>query len=494
MGVIKRQAFKTSLASFIGVGLGVISTLFIYTKVFSEGQNGQINFIQTAPLLLVTFASLGLGNLVVRFFPLFSGSKNHNGYLGLLTLILLTGLSLYFILSLSFFNFLPPKYRAEYGLISAMVVITGFRDLFSTYAQNFRRTTIPAIFDTLFLKAGTPILAICYFLGWLSFRQILLCIVGLYAIVVLSLAFYIYQLGHFYLYFQWNFFANQKRLLREMASYAIYGVLGAAGGVIALQINAVMITELIGYESNGVYTIVNVMANVIAIPYLSMINVTAPIAGEHIGHDRWDQVKDLYQRSSINLLIVGTFILVGLWSCLEYLFEIMPNGEKYATGKYVILFTGIAKVFDMATSINTRIIGFTKYYWVGFYTILFLATLTLFLNWTLILKYQIEGAAFGTMLSSLLYNLICVLFVWYKFKIQPFNFKSVLVIVVGIGLWGVIKLIPDFGNPFLDIAFNALFITIFFVLAVLKFRLSDDLSDFYRQILFRLKRGNLKFW
>ncbi|AEE48282.1 oligosaccharide flippase family protein [Haliscomenobacter hydrossis] len=494
MGVIKRQAFKTSLASFIGVAIGVLSTLFIYTKVFNEGQNGQINFIQTAPLLLVTFASLGLGNLVVRFFPMFSGPKNQHGYLGLLMLILLAGVSLYFVLSLSLFNFLPPKYRAEYGLISAMVVIIGFRDLFTTYAQNFRRTTMPAVIDTIFLKAGIPILAIAYFLEWLSFRQVLTAVVGLYAIVAISLAIYIYRLGHFHLNFQWKFLAEKKALLREMAFYALYGVLGAAGGVIALQINSVMITELIGYKSNGIYTIVNVMANVIAIPYMSMINVTAPIAGDHIRHERWDQVADLYRRSSINLLIMGTFILLGLWSCLDYVFELMPNGERYAVGKYVILFAGIGKLFDMATSINGRIIGFTKYYWIGFYTILFLAVLTVSLNWVLIPMYNIEGAAFGTMLSSLLFNLVCVLFVWVKFKIQPFNVKSLLVIVLGIGLWGLTKLIPDFGNPILDIAFNALFITLFYTIAVLKFRLSEDLNEFYRQILFRIKRRNFKFW
>ncbi|HPH20233.1 MAG TPA: oligosaccharide flippase family protein [Haliscomenobacter sp.] len=494
MGVIKRQAFKTSLASFIGVAIGVLSTLFIYTKVFNEGQNGQINFIQTAPSLLVTFASLGLGNLVVRFFPTFNTSKNHNGYLGLLISILLLGITLYFILSLTFFDFLPEKYREEYVLISVMVVILGFRDMFTSYAQNFRRTTMPAVFDTIFLKAGIPVLAILYFTEWLNFRQLLIALVGLYGAIALGLAIYIYRLGHFHIYFQWDFFSEKKALLREMVSYALYGILGAAGGIIALQINSVMITELIGYESNGVYAIVNVMANVIGIPYLSMINITSPIAGDHIQHERWDHVKDLYQRSSINLLIVGSFILVGLWSCLEYVFDIMPNGEKYAVGKYVILFAGIGKLFDMGTSINGRIIGFTKYYRLGFYTILFLAVLTVSLNSVLIPMYGIEGAAFGTMLSSLLFNLFCVLFVWIKFKIQPFNLKSLQVILLSLGLWGLTKLIPDFGNPFLDIAFNALFITVFYVLAVLKFRLSDDLSDFYRQILFRLKRGNFKFW
>lgn len=493
MGVIKRQAIKTSLASFIGVAIGVLSTLFVYTKVFNEGQNGQISFIQTTPLLLATFASLGLGNLVVRFFPQFKGPKQ-NGYLGFLMLILIIGLALYFLLSLAFFPLLPDEYRAEYVLISIMVVLVGFRDLFTTYAQNFRRTTVPALLDTLFLKTGIPLVAILYWFAYLDFRQVLEVIVLLYGFIVLSLAFYIHRLGVFHLKFSPTFFKEHRGLIKEMAYYALYGVLGAAGGVIALQINSFMITELADLKSNGIYTIVSVMANVIGVPYLSMINITAPIAGEHIRNERWDEVADLYRRSSINLLIIGTFILLGLWSCLDQVFEIMPNGERYAVGKYVILFAGFAKLFDMATSINGRIIGFTKYYWIGFYTILFLAILTVSLNWWLIPRYNVEGAAFGTMVSSLLFNLVCVLFVWFKFKIQPFTYKSLVVVLLGLGLWWLTKFLPDFGNPFLDILFNALFITVFYVLAVLKFRLSDDLNDFYRQILFRLKRGNFKFW
>lgn len=493
MGVIKRQAIKTSLASFIGVAIGVLSTLFVYTKVFDEGQNGQVNFIQTTPLLLATFASLGLSNLVVRFFPSFKGPKQ-NGYLGFLMIILITGLALYFLLSLAFFPLLPDEYRSEYTLISIMVVLVGFRDLFTTYAQNFRRTTIPALLDTLFLKSGIPLIAILYWFDYLSFRRVLEVIVLLYGCIVLSLAFYIYRLGVFHLKFSPAFFKEHRGLIKEMAYYALYGVLGAAGGVIALQINSFMITELADLKSNGVYTIVSVMANVIGVPYLSMINITAPIAGEHIRNERWGEVADLYRRSSINLLIIGTFILLGLWSCLDQVFEIMPNGERYAVGKYVILFAGLAKLFDMATSINGRIIGFTRYYWIGFYTILFLAILTVSLNWWLIPIYNVEGAAFGTMVSSLLFNLVCVLFVWFKFKIQPFSYKSLVVVGLGLGLWWLTKLLPELGNPFLNIAFKAGFITLLYLFLVLKLRLSEDLNVFYQQVLFRIKRGHYKFW
>lgn len=493
MGVIKRQAIKTSLASFIGVAIGVLSTLFVYTKVFDESQNGRINFIQTAPLLLATFASMGLGNLVVRFFPSFKGPQQ-NGYFGLLVVILLAGLGLYFLFSLLFYDFLPDEYRAEYCLISIMVILVGFRDLFTNYAQNFRRTTIPALLDTIFLKSGIPIVAIMYWFEWLSFRQVLGAVVCLYGLLVLGLGVYLYRLGAFHLRFNLAFFATNKGLVKDMAFYAIYGVLGAAGGVIALQINSVMITELANHKSNGVYTIVSVMANVIGVPYLSMINITAPIAGEHIRNERWDQVADLYRRSSINLLIVGSFILLGLWSCLDHVFEIMPNGERYAIGKYVILFAGIAKLFDMATSINGRIIGFTQYYWIGFYTILFLAVLTVSLNWWLIPKYNVEGAAFGTMISSLLFNIVCVLFVRIKFGIQPFSFKSILVLVLGLSIWGVTKFLPNLGNPFLNIAFKAGVITLLYLIGILKLRLSEDLNVFYHQVLFRLKRRHFKFW
>ena len=491
MGVIKRQTLKTSLVNLAGFFIGAVSTLFIFTKIYTAVQIGQINYVQTTSLIVTAFASLGLSNLVIRFFPAFSGQEKHSGYLGLLISILVVGFGFFFVLSLLFSAYLPSNVLQFYPYIAVLSFIMGLRDLLVTYLQNFQRTTVPAVLDAFFLKIGFPVVAILYSFEWVDFRETLWIIIGLYGLVLVGLVCYIYKIGYLHLKFKWRFLLDQSHLIKEMFKYAGYGFIGMIGSMIVANVNALMISETLGFKENGIYFIGTIVANVIAIPNVPMVSLVAPVVGNYVLNENWNKVKDLYQRSSITLTILGVFILVGVCSNLDYIFEVMPQGEKYEAGKIVILFLGLTKVFDMSTSVNVRIVGFTK-----FYPIIFLGTLcaagsTVLLNTAILPSYGIKGAAFVMMLISVLYNAFLVYFVWLKFKIQPFSLKTMTVAFLGVGIWWITYLIPDFGNPFVDAAVTSLLVTVLFVFSILKFQLSADLSEFYDQILRRIK--NFRF-
>ena len=91
MGVIQRQSIKRSLVSYIGVGVGVISTLFIYP--LESTLYGRIQFVLSVALLLSPVFSLGVKSLAVRFYPEFSEKKE--GDRGLFSLLLLLTVLIY---------------------------------------------------------------------------------------------------------------------------------------------------------------------------------------------------------------------------------------------------------------------------------------------------------------------------------------------------------------------------------------------------------------
>jgi O-antigen/teichoic acid export membrane protein len=99
----------------------------------------------------------------------------------------------------------------------------------------------------------------------------------------------------------------------------------------------------------------------------------------------------------------------------------MPNSDAFRAGKYVILFIGLSKVFDLLTGINALILGNSKYYYFGLYFMFFLAAVAILLNYLLIPILNITGVAIATATSIFLYNSLLTSFVYSKLRIHPFT-------------------------------------------------------------------------
>ena len=71
MGVIARQTIKSSTVGYFAAVVGTINTFFIYTLCFDAAELGRFRYVQEAGLVLAGFFSLGISNVIVRFFPYF---------------------------------------------------------------------------------------------------------------------------------------------------------------------------------------------------------------------------------------------------------------------------------------------------------------------------------------------------------------------------------------------------------------------------------------
>ena len=81
MGIIKRQSFKATIVSYIGVALGYLNIILILPKYLSTTQIGLIRVMTDAATLFAAFASLGMINASQRFFPRFADNHGkHKGF------------------------------------------------------------------------------------------------------------------------------------------------------------------------------------------------------------------------------------------------------------------------------------------------------------------------------------------------------------------------------------------------------------------------------
>lgn len=267
-----------------------------------------------------------------------------------------------------------------------------------------------------------------------------------------------------------------------MGTFAFYGVFGSLSGLLMSRIDTFMIGNLIRDDSlNGISSNANYLAFVIQIPSAALGAIAGPILAVAIKAGRMDEVEQLYKKSSINLFAIGLLFFLLIWSCIDDVFHVMPNSDKAALGKYVVFFIAISRLVDMLTSVNTHIISYSRYFRFNFYTIVLLSVLNIGFNLIFIPKYAIVGAAISTCLSITLYNLIKLIYIRYRFQMQPFSPGLIKVIAIGIVGYLIGYFFPDTGIPLLNIFLKCSLIGGLYVFAVMKWKVSEDLTSLFYQ-------------
>ena len=127
---------------------------------------------------------------------------------------------------------------------------------------------------------------------------------------------------------------------------------------------------------------------------------------------------------------------------------------------------GLAKLIDLATGVNSQIIGTSNFWKFDFYTNLFYILLSLPLNFYLIKNYNLEGLAYSNLIALTLYNSIRFLFLYKKFKLQPYTYKHGLFLLLSIGLILLVHQIPTANNILANILLQSTVFVLSFYLLV----------------------------
>jgi len=461
MGLILRQSFKHGIVTVAALGVGMINVFFIYTAVLSTKELGFVRYIISSVEMLLPFVILGFNSVTIRFFPQFKGEdKKSNGFLFFLLLIpflcfLIFSLFFYGFYEemLSFYSGHPDKLMIKKYFVLVPILLLPFiiNTLLNSYIANHNRIVVPAILGNLWIKIAFPLFMIAYFFEYISFFQVLIGITLAYYLATFGLLTYLKILGGLDL--KPDFSRFKLPLVKDMGHYALISIIGGMSVQIATQIDTLMVGYMIDFGNAGIYTIALFISAVISIPMNSVFGISGPIVAKHWNNNETDEINELYHKTSVNLLILGVLILTGIWASIDLIFEIIPNGADYKEGKYVVLLLGFAKIADMATSINTHIIIYSKYYQFNLYMTFLLAGLNIIFNLIFIPIFGLVGVAMATLTSMVLYNLLKLIFVLVKFKMH------------------------------VDILINSVFISLFYIGGVLYLNISTDLTILKQQFL-----------
>ncbi|MBX2943693.1 MAG: polysaccharide biosynthesis C-terminal domain-containing protein [Cyclobacteriaceae bacterium] len=162
---------------------------------------------------------------------------------------------------------------------------------------------------------------------------------------------------------------------------------------------------------------------------------------------------------------------------------LMPRGEIYDAGKYVVIIIGLGKLLDMMFGPSSEIIVLSKYYAFNIILILLLAASIVIANNILIPEYGINGAAIGSALALILFNVLKYIFIYIKLKMQPLSWATIKVLaIVGIAV-GCNYLIPQMEFIFVDLVVRSVAITLVYTSLVFISKASPDGNQVFKKVL-----------
>ena len=489
MGIIQRQSVKGTIYSYIGVVLGFVTTGVLYPFVLKEGQIGVLKLLISYATLAAQVAALGFNGVTVRLFPYFRDKKTaHKGFLWLLLTVTAAGL----VITLSGLAILEPwiikksveksaLFTRYFGLIYPLVVFQLLFSQLDNYYTQLYNSTFAIFLKELVQRTLLIGSILAYYFGWVNFDRFVYLFVIFVSLPTLLLIFQIYRDGEWVINPSFRYITPEMR--RQIVQVGLYSILTSFTGVIILNIDSIMLSTMVGIGATGIYAINYFFGVLIKIPSRPMIKISNAVISESWKNNDLKNIKDIYFKSTVNQMIIGSFLLLGLLMNIDSIYEYLP--EAYAEGKYVLVFIGLASWMEMATGVSKSVLGTSPRYMVQSIAMVGLAVLVVITNYIFIPAYGITGAAFASFLSLFIFNGFRYIYIWYRYRLQPYRPVHLWIILFTVALFWLSKALPLTGNYWLDIPYRSLIVSILYAAGVYYFKFSGEVNAMIDKVLKR---------
>ncbi len=466
--------------------------------ILEPDEIGVLEMLVTWGMIFATLATLGINSVTNRLFPYFRDNKsNHKGYFTVLSLVLVLGLAL----SIGLYLILKPAIIRDSLeestllinyidlIIPLMIFIAVFMVVDIYYAVLY--DAVKGIFLKDFLQRLFILATLLFFYFEIfDFSGLVMAYVGALSLPGILILMSLTRDGEFV--FKSPRSNISSDLAKSMASVAAFGIVVTFGNSLIQYVDRLMINSMLGLTDVGFYRVLFFYGTLVVIPLRPLSKISAVIVAQSWKDGKYDEVRTVYKKSTIDQLIIGLLVFVGLWGNIDNVIHILP--EEYADGKFVVFFIGLSNVFVMAAGVSGAIISTSPHYKILTVFIVIFGLLVVGTNFIFIKAFGIVGAAAASAISVFAYSLMRVLFLKKKYKMQPFSLRHLLILGIGVLTYLVSILIPDLVNEnakivtlIMDIAIRSGTILLIFLSLIYLFRLSPDLHRFVGKILTRIR-------
>ncbi len=487
MGIVQKQTIINTIITYTGVAVGFVTSALIFPKVLGASQIGLLSILVSYSVIFAQFASFGFNVTTIKVFPVFRDKKKkHNGFLFISLAVALAG----FLVAMAIFFLIKPALIENTAgrsplldkyilyLIPLILFTILFKALDSYYNSLFN-AVIGLAAKEFIQRLLIFAMIILYFYEIINFPTFVLLYVTALCLPTIILAFGLIIQGEFSL--KPSFSLIDKPLARHMISVSLFGTISGFAGITTFNIDKIMVERFLGLGQTGIYTTVFYFATLIVLPSRAMLRIISPVVSEAWNANNKAKLSEIYHKSALHLFIAGVLVFAGIWGNIDNIFRILP--DLYAQGKWVILFIGLAYIFDMASGGAISILINSKQYRYQTYFMVLLIVLIVITNLTFIPWLGITGAAMASAISKFIVNTGRYAFLKKRFKLEPYNYRFLIVLAAGAVAYGLSLLIPLFDSLIMDILIRSLVILLVFTLIIVLSGISEDINKILKKII-----------
>jgi O-antigen/teichoic acid export membrane protein len=494
MGIVIRQSIKGTIITYIGAFIGFLTTMFVITEFLSPEDIGLTKVVLEAGMIFAVIAQLGTSSSVMRFFPYFKDEKKkHNGFFFYTLLVPFIGcllfIPLYIFLKEPVTLLFAEKsslFISYYYWVTPLIFFIAYLSVFEVYSNVNMRIVVPRFNREIIIRLCLLTVYVLYGYHFINRSGLVAGYVITYGAVMLCLFVYVLKTAVTSLRHDVSYITRPLR--KDILRYSLFLIIGALGATILGKLDLFMITSQLGLSYAGIFTIAFYMAAIIEIPSRSISAISAPIAAEALKKGDFETANALYKKVSLHQLLIGGLIFILLWTNIDNIFAIIPNGAVYAEGKWVVFFIGLARLIEVTLNFGGQLIGFSKYYYWSLYFVFFIIGVGILTNYLLIPVWGITGAALATAISCLLSWSAQQWIVLKKVKGNPYSFGTLKLIAVFLFLTGINYLLFKFDNPWIDGISRSMTLAVVGVALLYVFKVSEEVNNTARILLKRVRR------
>ncbi|AIG30162.1 hypothetical protein SL053_000931 [Flavobacterium psychrophilum] len=462
--ISQKQAFFFTIINYIGIVIGVVSTLFIYPN--NKELLGIFRYIDAISYVLFPIMLIGASQALVNFTPKLD--ELHKKKLFNYSVFSILMISVFILATLFIVSFIPAFTDMKYVYIAFPIALClAFIELFKKQATIIQKIAVPTFLDNIIPKISLPIIFLLLIYHRITFNQSVLFYVFSYGLIFMLLTIYLCK------YFKPKFNLDFSSLFNEVSKrdyyhFSMYAFAGSLGSVFAFRIDALMIPKFISMQANGTFSIGVTLASALAIPATGVFALYAPIVSNYLKTNNLSELDLKYKEISKLLFFIGALLYSCIFLGIENLFMLLPTHDQLITSIPIILILGFNVLVNMGTGFNGEIITYSKYYKFNLIAIAILIVLNVGLNLLFIVhfKFGIQAVAVASLLSMVVFNFAKLLFIYKKFQLLPFDYNYLKLVLILVMTLGFVYFLPKCTNQICTLVYKillSLFLNIFIV-------------------------------
>jgi O-antigen/teichoic acid export membrane protein len=495
MGIVLNQSLKNTIITYIGFAIGGINTIYFYPVLLGATYYGLSNFILSFANVIMPLFAIGMQNTLVKFYSQYQTREERSRFLSFTVLFPFVIIIPLFLLGLLFYDEILFFLSKKNAIVKSFIWLIPFIGLCMAYFEIFYawlRVHMHSVFGNFIkevgLRTASLLLLVGVYFDWLSIAGFIYATAIVYLIALIVTMYYAFSIQK--PVFQFTLPDN----VREVLTYTFYIILSGSVANLLLDGDKIILNQYMHIENIAFYSVATYIALVISVPSRAMHQIVYPITAKLMHENKHDEMDILYKKTSINLQVVGGYVMLGIFVNINKLYEIIIEGlknpaekELYLGSIMVVFMIGLSKYFDLILGNNNAIIFNTKYYRAVLFLGVLLVVLTVGLNMIFIPIYGIIGSAFATLLSITLYSIAKLLFVVKRLHLYPFTKQTLYSIYLTFILFVVFYFWEFPFHPIVSIILKSILLTISYIYLNYKFVISVEINQVIDNLLKKLK-------